>query len=218
MGLDVTLVHHGRRERTLDDQIGSRERGFHVALGDDLLLDEVGGRLGGLGEPLGEQVVVQDRGARRHGREGVRHRIEHLVVHHHDRGGRFGGLVGRRRDRGHRMAMVEHLVACKQVVVEALAPPAHLRAVGEVGGSDYGKNAGHRFRGAGVDALDPRVRVRTADDFAEEHAGQGVVGAEVGTTGHLLQPVRSDGACADVLESCCGAHASFSSFPTRSSR
>ena len=161
---------------------------------------------------------MQDRGVRRHGGEGVRNRVEHVVVHHNRSGSRFRGLVGRCRDGGHGVAVIEHFIAGEQVVVETLAPPTHLLPIREVGGGNHGKNAGHRFGRTRVDALDSGVRVRTAYHLAEEHAGQGVVGAEVGTTGDFLQPVRPDGAGANVLESCCGAHASFSSFPTRSSR
>ena len=154
MGFDVALVHHGRGERTFDDHIGLGERGSSTSpLEMTCFLDQVGGRLRGLGQALGEQVVVQDRRIGRHRRECVRDRIKHLVVDHDRRGSRLCGLVGRRRDGGNCMAVIEDLVAGQQVVVEAFAAPAHLLArSGKVVRGDHRKNARHRLRRAGVDA------------------------------------------------------------------
>ena len=205
--LDVALVDHRRHEGAFDDLVGLGERRVDVPLGDDLLLDEVGGRRGRFRQALGDEIVVQDRRVRPQGLPRVGDRSEHFVVNDHGFGGRFGGLIGSGRDGGDRVAVVERLLAGKEVLVEPLAAEAEIGPVGKVGGGDDCQNAGHGLGGGCVDRTDARVGVRTAHDLAVQHAGQGVVGTEVGAPRYLFQPVGPNRSCTDVFQSLCGAHA-----------
>ena len=61
-----------------------------------------------------------------------------------------------------------------------------------------------------VDRPDARVRVRAAQDRADQQAGHGEVGAEPGAAGHLVDAVGADRARADDLNSEPGASLTFS--------
>src|SRR4029453_17909176 len=109
-----------------------------------------------------------------------------------------------RGDGGHRVALVEGLLPGHHVPHHVPVVHHHLaggdelrRLVREVGPGDDGLDAGQRLRLGRVDRYDPRVRVRAAQDAADELAGQVVVGPEAGPARHLVHAVRADVAGAD---------------------
>ena len=81
-----------------------------------------------------------------------------------------------------------------------MSPPARAGLdLGEVGAGDHRLDAGQLLGRRGVDRLDVRVRVRAAQNFADQHAGQEQVGAEFGAPGHLVDAVVLDRRGADDL-------------------
>ena len=130
---------------------------------------------------------------------------QHLVLHVDQLERAPGDGRAGRGDRGHRVALVEHLLAGHDVPHHVLVVHHHLagrdelrRLVGEVVAGDDGLHAGQRLRLRRVDRDDARVRVRAPQHPADELAGQVEVGAEAGAAGHLVDAVRPDRARADV--------------------
>ncbi len=112
---------------------------------------------------------------------------------------RLGDRFRGRGDRGHRMAVVERLLARHRVAghVAVGATGLDLR---EVVAADHRLDAGKLLRGRNVDRLDDCVRVRAAQDFPDQHAGQIHVGAELRAPGHLVEAVVLDRRASDDLE------------------
>ncbi len=204
--LDIGLMHGLARIAALDDDIGVAEAGIDIALGKADPLGDVRG-MGRLRvDPLGEDVVVQQ------GRLGL-HRLfdvddvrQHVVVDLDQRAGLLGDRRRGRRHRGHRVAVIEHLVARHAVarqVAEVHRPLADKRLLRrdrrKILPGHHGLDAWQRLRLCGVDREDARVRVRAALDLAPQHAGHDHVGAEIGPAGHLVDPVRTDRTGADHL-------------------
>ena len=133
--------------------------------------------------------------------------FEHFVV---NRDGLCGGVrvcLGGRGDGGDGVAVIEHLVAGEQVVVEPLSAEAEVRPVRKVGGGDDRQHTRHGFGGGRVDGADACVGVGTPHDLAVQHSRHGVVGAEIGAPRDFLQTIRANRPCADVLQTLCDAHA-----------
>ncbi len=124
-----------------------------------------------------------------------------------DRGERgIGDRRGFRRNRCDGVAVVHDLVARHDVGREVgevacafAACDLFMTHFREVGASHDGVDAFDLGGLSGVDLLDPRMRMRTAQHFAEQHARQREVGAKVRATGDLVDAVRTDDARANDL-------------------
>ena len=171
-------------------------------------LDPLGdvGRLVGLGlDADGEQVVVEQGGVRPHRLLHVDDVGQHLVLHLDQLERAPGDGHAGRGDGGHRVALVEGLLAGHHVPHHVLVVHHHLagrdelrRLVGEVVAGDDGLHAGQRLRLRRVDREDAGVRVRAPKHPPDELTRQVEVGAEAGAAGDLVHPVRTDRARADV--------------------
>ena len=141
-----------------------------------------------------------------HGLDHVDDVREHLVLHVDQLERAPGDRDAGGGDGGHRVALVERLLAGHHVPHHVLVVHHHLagrdelrRLVAEVVPGDDGLHAGQRFRLRRVDRDDARVRMRAPEHAADELAGQVEVGAEAGAPGHLVHAVRADRARADVV-------------------
>jgi hypothetical protein len=162
--------------------------------------------LSGFGlDAVGEEIVVQDRRVGPHGLDHVDHVRQHLVRHVDELerlagDGRAGGGHG-----GHRVALVERLLARHDVPHHVLVVHHHLAGrdelgglVGEIVAGDDGLHAGQRLGLRRVDLHDARVGMRAAQHAADELAGQVEVGAEACASRDLVDAIRADRARADV--------------------
>ena len=221
MRLDIGLMHGGGIVLALDDDVRFLKAGLPVAEREGDFLGDVGG-LGRLGADAGgEQIVEQQRRAIRHGGFGVDDVRQHFILDVDQRDRRVGDGRGGGGDGGEGVALIEHLAARHAVqrhvaeVGRAFADEGFLAGnVGNVGGRDDGLHARQRQGLRGVDRHDARMGMRTALDFANEHAGHGEVGAELRLPRHLVDAVRADRAGADDLEVgfvCNEIHAATSS-------
>ena len=104
---------------------------------------------------------------------------QHLVVHLDQRQRLFGDRGAGGRHRGDRVALVQRLLARQDVARDV--PEVHRDALGadvvellirEVLRGDHRLHAGQLLGRRGVDRADARMRVRRAQDPAEQHARQ----------------------------------------------
>ena len=173
---------------------------FDVAMAVLAALGDVG-RLAGLGlDALGEDVVVQ------HGRRGLHrlvdigHMRQHLVVDL-DELQRLPGRAGiDRGDRGHRMAVIERLLARHAVVEDVVHGGIAIGEIGQVGRGDHRLHAGQLLRLRGVDLPDRRVGVRASENAPDQLAGHVEVRAVAGAARHLVDAVGTDRTGADGCE------------------
>jgi hypothetical protein len=216
MRLDVALMRHRRAEFTLEDHIGLSKSPIHVTTlqlhpaGDIRLTGRVGRRLA-----CRDEIGVQDRRIGRNRALDAADRFQRLIGDV-DAAGRVACDVERRRRDGRDgMAMIERFVMCQQVVSDIVKVVCAFTDR-ELGGgfwnilsSDHCLDARPGFRRRGVNGHDPRVRMRTAQHEAIQHAGQRKVRAVIGTAGHFVQSVVPDGTCPDVRISVVAHTAAF---------
>ena len=74
-------------------------------------------------------------------------------------------------DRGHRMAVIERLLARHAVVEDVVHGGIAVGEIGQVGGRDHRLHARQLLGLRGVDRADDRVGVRAAQDLADQLAG-----------------------------------------------
>ena len=105
-----------------------------------------------------------------------------------------------RGDRGHRMAVIERLLARHAVVEDVVHGGIAIGEVGQVGRGDHRFHAGQLLGLRGVDLPDLGMRMRAAQDAPDQLAGHVEVGAVAGAARHLVDAVGADGARADGCE------------------
>ena len=130
------------------------------------------------GDVAGGVLVDRGRAVIERGHD-VGHRVERLVVD----GDPFGGVAGEvavlRHDDSHSIADVadrvgrDHRVSRSLQVWQQPADRDHAGNAGrrDVARREHGENAGKRLGGGGVDAADPGMSVRAANDRGMRHAG-----------------------------------------------
>ena len=132
---------------------------------------------------------MQQRGARLDRLLGIEHRRQRLVLDLDAHQRLFRHVRIRRCYDGHLVADEPHALAGQHGQVAQLAPHARVRR--QVGRGEHRGHAGHRRRGARVDAHDPGVRVRTAQHLPPQHTRRRVVGRVAlgpGRLGAALDP------------------------------
>ena len=172
--------------------------GRDVAHGEIEPLDHVAGLVGAL-DALGAHMLVQDRGAGRHGGDRIDHVRQHLVLDLDQLERLLGDRLARRRDRRHRVAVIERLLARHGVAAHVAADGAGLH-LGEILPRHHRLDAGQPLGRRDVDRLDAGMGMRAAQDLADQHAGQEQVGSELGAPRHLVDAVVLDRRGADDLE------------------
>jgi hypothetical protein len=163
---DLEVVHHVRADVGIQDEVG---------IGDEAALTKVLVERDGVGRERGLRVEVAGE----------------RVVFHLDplqRRGRLVGLTGDDdRDRlprvAHPVDRDERAVREDRTVVRCDASSEEVRA------REHGDDAGHLFRGAGVQARDSPVRLRRAQHLRVQHARHLDVHRELGGAAHALASV-----------------------------
>jgi hypothetical protein len=195
--LDVALMHGLGVELALDHDVGLCKTFGGVAERELDPLGDVRGLRRRRFDTRREHVLVQQRRPTLHRLDHVDHMRQDLVVDLDQ----LQRLPGDRRagggHRGHGMPLVEDLLARHDVahhvaiVDQHLARRHELRGhVLEVVARHHRLDARQRQRLGDVDRPDPRVRMRAAQDPADQHAGHGQIGAEAGPSGDLVDAVR----------------------------
>ena len=205
VGLDVSLMHGLGLEAALDDDVGSRKPGVTVA---QLVLEGARdvrcrrrARLGG----GVTHVLVQDGRARLQRLVDIDDPGQDLVVDLDQLESCRGDACRRGRDRRHRVAGVQRLLARHHVaadvahVLDAEGDRLVPRKLRQIAAGHDGLDARQGRGLRRVDRSDERVRMRTAQDLADQHAGLGGVSREGRSTGHLVLAIRAIGALADPL-------------------
>ena len=205
--LDVALVNHRCRELPFQYDFGRGKARCQIAARKLDVVGDVRRPLIVLFLARGAQVGMQDDGIGLHGFAHVLHEGQRLVFDcdEFERLLRGVGIGG--RDRGDRVPVVIDRVARHDVVRqvaridEVLADLQQASLdVGKVTAGDDRLDVGRGLRGGGVDGLDARVRMRAAQHFRMQQAGQTDVGPVAGTTGHFVHAVVPDRPGADHLE------------------
>ena len=99
-----------------------------------------------------------------------------------------------------RMAVVERLLAGHAVFQDVAHGAVAVGEIGQIGAGDHRFHAGELFRLGGVDLPDSGVRMRRAQDEADEMAGRHRIGAVFGAAGDLVHSVGTERTSADELE------------------
>ena len=203
MRLDISLVRLLGLEGAFDDEIGLPEARFDVAMAVLAALGDIGW-LAGLGiDALGEYGVVQ------HGRRGLHrlvdigHMRQHLVVDLDELQRLLGRAGVDRSDRGHRMAVIERLLARHAVVEDVVHAGIAIGEVGQVGRGDHRLHALQLLRLRRVDLPDLRVGMGASENAPDQLAGHVEVRAVARAARHLVDAVGTDGTCADGCEIAC---------------
>jgi len=206
MRLDVALVNGGGLVFSLDHHIGLGKAGSDVALHEFEPLGDVGRLVRRRREAVGPQVIVKDRRAVLHRIVNIDHVRQDFVVDLDQRKRLGGDLRGGRGHRGDGMAVIERFLACHHVARHVAQVRLHLAGghdlvglLGEVLGGDDRLDPMQGLGLRRVNRLDPSVRVRAAEDLADELARHVEVGAEPRTARHLVGAVRAVGASSDPL-------------------
>ena len=209
--LDIGLVHRGGLELLLDHHVGLGEAGVEVADLELETLRDVGRLRRRRLDAAGDHVVEQQRRVVRHRLVHVDDVRQHFVVHLDQRRRLIGDRGAGGRDRGHRVALVQRLLARHDVARDV--PEVHRDALGadvveflvrQVLRGDHRLHAGQLLGRRGVDRADARMRVRRAEDPAVQHAGQLVVAAVHRASRHLGHAVRTDRPGSHPLEALYG--------------
>ena len=225
VGLDVALVHGGGVELALDHQVGLLEAFRHVAQGEAVVAGDVALGVRLLAQRGGGQAVVQLRRVFPHGLGGRQHRRQHFVFHLDEAHRLLGDVHVDGRHRGDGVAAVQRFFLRQHVVAEELQVHRALAQVfdpvgrlWEVAVRHHRLDAGQRLRLAGIDRLDARVGVGTAQHLAVQHARQAHVGAVYGPAGHLVGAVRAHRPGTDHFISRCICHQALASMVSAASR
>ena len=120
--LDIALVDRGRVERPLDHHVRAREPLGNVARRPVEMLGDIGGLVRLLSELLHAKVGMQQYRVRGHRFRSGHVARQRLVVHHDGIGRLQGDMLIARRDRGHGMALVQHLAPGEDVPVDIGQP------------------------------------------------------------------------------------------------
>ena len=207
LGLDVRLVDRRGPVVLLHDLVGLGEARVEIA---DLEADpfrDVRRALGGGVHPARDHVIEQQRGVLGHRLLHVDDVRQHLVVHVDESQRPVRDGDADRGHRGHRMALVERLLARHDVagdVPEVDRQPLGARVcegmVGQVRAGDHRLHPRQGRGPRGVDGADAGVRVRAAQHLPVEHSGQVVIGAELRGPRDLRHPVGAHRPGTDPLE------------------
>ena len=206
----VVLVVGGERAVHLDPGVLLRlggKVGLHndVALGKALLhiappqrrlLADVALLARHVGVPVGAVLWAGDQGGA--GLQRVldgEDRGQHLVVHPDGLRALVGGLLGVGEDHRHRVADVLHPLVAEDGLV--LGQDAVDVLAGDVPGGDDNLDPGHPVGGVGVHIEHPGVGVGAVDRLAVHHAGEVVIGVELGPAGQLIRHVPPGDGLAD---------------------
>ena len=199
MRLDIALMHRGGLELLLDDHVGLGEAGIEIADLEFELFRDVR-RLGrGRLDAARDHVLEQQRRVFLHRLVDVDRVRQHLVIDIDQRQRLFGGGGVDRGDGGDRMALIEHLLARHDVarhVPEIDRDPLGADilefVVREILRGHDRLDARQRRGLRGVDRADAGMRVRRAQDPADDRAGHRVVGGIHRLAGDLRHAVRTD--------------------------
>ena len=202
--LDVTLVNHRGIEFALDDEVRRLESSFDLAALELVVLRDVGLLVALF---LVAQVLQQNRRARL-GRGVHRHHGRQHFVLDFDQPQRFlGDMRAGRGDGSDRMAVVQDLFVREDVHRQVHRIDHHLtgllelvRRLRQILRGDNRLDARQRERLVEFDRFDIRVRMRTAQHLAVQHARERVVGAVLGAARHLVNAVVPNRTCADNFE------------------
>ncbi len=116
MGFDIPLVHRRGRVLALDDHLGLRKTGLHIAMTEFHLFGDIARpHRGGL-DPRGEQVVVKQWRIIAHCLANLDDMGKNLKLHIDERQRFSRHPLGGRRNRGNRMAIVQDLASGHHVV------------------------------------------------------------------------------------------------------
>ena len=133
-------------------------------------------------------MIVQDRRARLHRIYRVDHMRQHFIIHLDQLQRAPGDSFAGRGDRGDRVTVKQRLLARHGHACHVTGGTA-CRLIREVVTGNNGLHTGKCFGGRCIDRLDDRMRMRAAQNAAEEHAGQEEIGTEFRATGNLVQAV-----------------------------
>ena len=205
MRLDVALVRHRGLELALEDHVRFAEAGVQVALGELQMRRGVAGVVAlGTVHRGRVQAVVKQRRAVHHRIADIEHRRQQLVLDLNQFERVLGDVVVGGRHRGDGVSLVEHLVRRDDVVQHPLEVGGAFAGVDlfiagarEVGIGDHRLHTVQRLGLGRVNADDPGVRVRAAQDPAGEHPRQIQVGAVLRRAGDFVDTVVTDRPCAD---------------------
>ena len=160
-------------------------------------LRDVGWRLRRRLHPRGDHVLVQQRRVRGHGLLHVHDVRQHLVADLDEVQRLLRGPLADGGHRGHRMALVEDLLARHHVADDVAVVDQHLPGRHELGGEivevvpgDHHLHAGQGAGTGGIDRLQPGVGVGAAQHLAHQHVRQVHVRSEARAAGHLVHAVR----------------------------
>ena len=192
VGLNVALVHRGRVELAFYYDVGIGEPLADVPQRVLEVLGHVAHSVGLGAELLGHEVFMEDRGVVLHRFRGRHYRGQDFVVDLDQGDGLLGHVDAGGRDAGDGVPLVDDLCFSHDLV--AGVGPLTVRQV--FGGHDRA-HAVEGFGLAGVDGLDPGVRVGTPEHLAEEHARGVEVGAVLRGSGDLVRTIMPDGPGAD---------------------
>ena len=180
------MLDGGCRERVGRDVGGGRDRGLHIAAlqpghGDDVAR------------------LVKGRRTVGHGREGVRDRLQDLVLDLDERRGgpRLAACPG-----GHGGQHVAHVadgLALRDELVPVVVEEPLVALAGHVRRRQHGHHAGRGEGPRDVDALHDGARMIGEAQRTVEHAGHDVIGHVLLETEHLLAPAVARGASADAV-------------------
>ncbi len=207
MRFDIALMHRLGGVATLDDHLGLGEALVDIAALQPIALGDVGRQGRALIQSFRIQMSMQHRRVGGHGRLHIDHVGQDLIGDLDQARGLLGDGGGGGGHRGQGVASVENLAAGHHVlrqvtqVRRALAGLVFLRGqVGEVLGGDDGLDPWQGASPAGVDGHDAGMGVGAALDLADQHAGQGKIGAIGGPPGDLVHAVRTHRPGADHLQ------------------
>ena len=169
MRLDVALVDSRGLVLTLDDHVGILEALGRVTYFEVKVLGDVARLVRDLSHRVGIDVVVDERSVILHAIRHPRDGLKLLVLDLEKLDGLLCLVKRTGRDGRDSLALVEHLASC-QTVGTQMGDVDHIFAeildlfgrLGKVGARHHGEETGVFLGLRGVDGLDARVRVRTA--------------------------------------------------------
>ena len=204
---DIALMNGLGLELALDDDVRLGEALFDVAELEFDTLGDVGGRVRRRVNAGCDHVLVQKRCVRAHRFVDVEDVRQHLILDFDELQGLLRNAGAGGRDRCNRMAFVKDFLAGHDVAHEIAVVDQHFacrhelrRLIREIIARDDSLHAGEGGGFRRINALDPRVRVRAAQNFSDELPGQIVVSAKARTPSNLVDAIRTNGPCADHFQ------------------